>query len=118
MEGVEAAQALPHGECGCALDEALVDVDDLELRPLVAYRPGVVAGQRDGTHDFDEADPADEPAFRVAHPGANGLRRRLVDVALDERARIEVEDQRSSSRSRRMISLAEALPFWSGGGTP
>jgi hypothetical protein len=62
--------------------------------PPSASRQSPVA--RDG---LDEADAAHEPALGTVHSFEDGVAAGLGDVALYQRARIEVEVQRSASRS-------------------
>src|SRR5919202_3984847 len=86
---------------GGVLDKRLVDLDDSEGGPLVLdgldrARP---RDQADRPHSLDESGATDVPAVGFRHRSADKLALRLRDIALDERARVEVELQRSASRS-------------------
>src|ERR1044072_6746772 len=102
------------------LGQRRVDLDHIEgspvgLHPLARPAP---AGQPDGPDGLHVADPAHRPGTGTLHRGEHLFAALLVDVALDQGARVEIEHQRSSSRSARTIAEAER-PLRSGlGGAP
>jgi hypothetical protein len=101
MQGVQTAQLTIHRHRGCMLDEILIHLDDPERRPFLADSPhgGLTGCNGDSTSGLDEADTADKPPDGAIHRVSNELAARLGDVALDKRACIEIEVQRSASRS-------------------
>src|ERR1044072_235522 len=91
------------------LGQRRVDLDHIEgspvgLHPLARPAP---AGQPDGPDGLHVADPAHRPGTGTLHRGEHLFAALLVDVALDQGARVEIEHQRSSSRSARTIAEAE-----------
>jgi hypothetical protein len=115
VEGIERSQILSGRELGGAVDQALVHLHDVEERPLLAEPAGGTScgargpGQRD--QRLRVADPADMPCPRSIHRLQQLLAARLGDIALDERAGVEVEVQRSASRSSRTWREALRLAF-------
>lgn len=110
MQRVEAAEPPLDSKRGGVLDERLVDLDGPECGPLVRYGLGrpEPCHEADGTDRLDEARPADEPALGSLHGVEHDITSGLGHVALDQRARVEVEVQLSASRSER--TNADALP--------
>jgi hypothetical protein len=84
-----------------SFDQALVHFDHTERRPLLTHgsRSYLACAQANGADGLHKADTAHEPALGTVHNITDGVAARLGDVALDQRARIEVEIQRSASRS-------------------
>jgi alanine dehydrogenase len=109
VQRVEAPQGAGERERGGALSEVLVDLDDAERRPLLREPPHgrLARHQADGARGLDEADAAHEPPACHLHRRPNRVAARLRDVPLHQRTRIEVEDQRSSSRSASTSSEAD-----------
>src|SRR5689334_21025111 len=90
-------------------DEGLVDLDHVEgqpvrLDPLDALP---TSRQTDGANRLHVANPTHRPRPGILHRGNHQLAAILLDIALDESARIEVEHQRSSSRSDKTSPDAE-----------
>jgi hypothetical protein len=77
------------------------------LGPRLAFRAQRIVsgggsnagGECDGANGLNEPTAADEPAICVPHRVTDELAVRLRDVALDERAGVQIEVQRSASRS-------------------
>lgn len=101
VQGVQAAQLALDSELGRLLDQALVHLDHGERWPLLAHGPRGCSActQADGADTLHEADTTDEPSVGAVHRIADNVAAGLSDVALDQCARVEVEVQRSASRS-------------------
>ena len=101
MQGVQAVQPTVDRELGRPFDQALVHLDHAERGPLLAYGLGgcFACAQADGADALHEADTTHEPPVGAFHRVADDVAAGLSDVALDQRARVEVEVQRSASRS-------------------
>ncbi len=111
MQRVEAAQIVAKRESGGVLHQRLVDLDDGERGPLVLCGLGRTrcCGQPDHPDGLDEAEAADVPTVSLRHRVAHDVTALLGDVAPDERARVEVQPQRSASRSESTTEAA-SLP--------
>ena len=109
VQRVQATQLVLDCERAGVLDQALIDFDDRESRPLFAcgLRGSSSPREPDGADSLYVPHPTHEPGVGARHRVANKLALRLPDVAFDERARVEVEVQRSASRSAR--TSADAL---------
>src|ERR1035438_398433 len=81
--------------------QALVHLDHAERRPLLAHGLGgcFACAQADGAAGLREADATHEPPVGAVHRVADELAAGLSDIALDQRAGVKVEVQRSASRS-------------------
>jgi hypothetical protein len=103
MQGVEATQLVFDCQHSGLLHETLVDLDDAKRRPLLPQVPGcgLARSKADGADRLDVSDAADEPSTRCAHGLADRVAARLGDVALDQRARVQIEVQRFCSLSER-----------------
>ena len=101
MQCVHAAKFSVDGEPGGVFDQPLLHFDNSERRPLIANDLGgsLASAQSDGSDGLDEADAAHEPVLGSLHSVEDEVASRLGDVALDQRARVKVEVQRSASRS-------------------
>ncbi|HMH47438.1 MAG TPA: hypothetical protein VK538_06935, partial [Solirubrobacteraceae bacterium] len=101
MQRVEAAELEVHGERGAVLDQILIDLDNSERWPLFSdrFRSRLACGKGHCTSGLDETDTTDEPGVGAIHRTSQQVASRLSHVALDERACVEVEVQRSASRS-------------------
>jgi len=102
------------------LDQRLVDFDHAEGGPLRPERVGRSRSrdQLDGADRLAVADAAGEPAIGGLHRLPDEVASGLGDVALDQRARVEVEDQSSASRSASTAADAEAATRAGWGGCP
>ena len=109
MERIEAAQLAVESKRGGVLGELLVKLEDPERGPLVpdGLGRGETGDESDRADRLDEARPAHEPALGSLHRSMDVVGARLRDVALDQRTRVEVEVQRSASRSE--STIADAL---------
>jgi hypothetical protein len=101
VQGVHAAQFAGDREFGGVFDQALVHFDHAERGPLLAHgrRSCRACAEADGANGLHEADTAHEPALGLVHDLVDSVAAGLGDIALDQRARVEVEIQRSDSRS-------------------
>ncbi len=101
MQSIEAAQLPLDSQRGRALDEILVDLDDAKRQPLVPKSPDWNSSSRqtNGRPGRNNAHTTGKPAASAVHRLADQTTPRLGDIALDERACIEIEVQRSASRS-------------------
>src|SRR5579884_2413589 len=117
VEGVEAAEIPGQGQLRCPLDQSLVDLHHAECPPLLAYRSSgrVAGGDPYGSNHLHEGDPADEPSVGCVHHLAYQVAPRLLDVALDEGAGVQIQVQRSASRSDRTTWDAERVALASRG---
>jgi hypothetical protein len=117
VQSIEASQLSLHRQRGGVLDEGLIDLDDGEGRPLFPEAPRGRSARRErqSTGDLEETDPTDEPVVGVVHRRADRVAIGLSDVALDERARIQVQVQCSASRSESTTADALRCPFSSRG---
>ena len=99
------------------LHELLIDLDHGKRRPLRLHRPARSHAPRQAnrTSRLEETDPAYEPRVGTTHQFAEPIAPGLGDVALDERACVEIEVQRSASRSERTSADALGRPFASRG---
>ncbi len=109
VQSIKAAQVAFASERRRMFHERLVDFDDAEGCPFPFERGGRArsADQADRPHRLDVAQPAHEPALGVLHRCPHDIAARFGHVALDECARVEVDVQRSASRSA--STSAEAL---------
>ncbi len=109
MQRVEAAQLKAYGERGAVLDQILIDLDNSERWPIFSdcLPSRLTGGEGHSATGLDETDTTDEPAVGAIHCPPDEVAPRLSDVALDQRARVNVEVQRSASRSDN--TSAEAL---------
>jgi hypothetical protein len=101
VQRIQAPKVTLDRECGGLFDECLIDLDDPECRPLPGQPPGGrgACGESDGTERLDEADATDVPTVGLGHRVADEVAERVFYVALYKRAGVEVELQRSASRS-------------------
>jgi hypothetical protein len=101
MDGIETAQLSADRKLGRGLDQTLINLDHTKRGPLFAYFPSrrLASAKGDSTSCLYEASAADEPPLGTVHRIADNVAARLSDVALDQRARVEIEVQRSASRS-------------------
>ena len=81
--------------------KSLVDLYDAEGRPLVLHgshrlRP---RSQANRAHRLDKPDSAHEPPRGLGHRTGHDIAARFSHVPLDQSTRVEVEVQRSASRS-------------------
>src|SRR5262249_15716481 len=104
-------RSCPRDDCGRELDErqrakVLPNLRDRSIT-LLSGKGTFAAAPREGGDDLDlgESRSGGEPCFQQR---SNRVAARLFDVALHERARVEVDDQIRSSRSSRMASLRGA----------
>ncbi len=97
---------------GRRLGQRAVDFDDGERGPLVSECTpgGSPRGQAHGAEHLHEADATRVPPVRAGHRVADEIAAVLADVALHQRARVEVQAQRSASRSARTICDALRVP--------
>lgn len=108
MQRVQTAELQIQRQRGAPLDQILVDLDDGERRPLPIerFRRGAPRRQSNSPHRLDVTDATREPTVSASHRVAYECAAGLGDIALDERARVEVQVQRSASRSERTSSEA------------
>lgn len=109
VERIEASEIVLERETGGVLDEWLVDLDNTERGPFIPdrlYRADVRC-TADGTNGLDVSGTTDEPSLGASHRVTDEFAALLSDVALDEGACIQIQVQRSASRSR--STSAEAL---------
>jgi hypothetical protein len=92
MQRIQAAQVAFHRDRVRVFDQLLIDLDDPKRRPLLSDRRrwGGAGRQSDGTGRIHKADAADEPALGARHRVSNQVAAWLSDVALDQRARVEI----------------------------
>jgi hypothetical protein len=109
MKSVQAPEPSLDREPRCAFDQPLVNLDDGECRPLSleGARRCPTTRQRERTRNLDESDTRYEPLVGVIHRVSNQVTAGLGHVALDECAGVQIEAQRSASRSE--STSAEAL---------
>lgn len=108
VQGIETAQVVVESEPGRLLDEFLVYLNHAKGWPLFAHCPRRAAsdGQPHGPNRLDEPNATNEPAVSGLHRAADEVAARLRHVTLDQRAGVEVEAQRSRSRSANTSSDA------------
>ena len=113
MKRVKRAQLVTAGELRRCFDEALINLDHGEGRPFVSDGPGafLTNHETDRADRLDEGDAASEPQVGIAHRAAHDVAAHLGDVALHQSARVEIEVQRSASRSARTCALADPFAF-------
>jgi hypothetical protein len=101
MQGVQAAELTIDRQRGRMLDQILIDLDDAKRLPLLpdGACSRLTGREGDSTRGLNEADTTDKPAVGVVHRVANEVATRLSDIALYKRACVEIEIQRSASRS-------------------
>jgi hypothetical protein len=109
---------VPQREGEGILDERLVDFDDAEGGPFRAHHPhrGRTRSKAYRTSCLEEANAANEPPICSPHQSADEIAPRLRDVALDQRARVDVKIQSPASRSARINADALRTVFNSRGG--
>lgn len=117
MERVEASQVVCQCEVERVFDKLPIDLDHAERLPLRLHRPDRrgTCSESDGTSRFEEANSAGKPGLGAGHHFADLAAARLRHVSLDQRARVEIEVQRSASRSARTHADALADDFFSRG---
>ena len=118
MQSVECAQAGCDSEPRCAFGKALVELYHAAGPPLVAHSlcAKLTGFQADRADDLDETVPTARPSRGRRHCFPHIVAAILDNVALDQCARVEIERQRSSSRSARIKADAEVPVLIGGGG--
>src|SRR5262245_27012554 len=104
MQCVACSQAFHEGDLCRALGNVAAYLNHREGPPIVPNAPcsKLARSETDRTDSLDEAQPATRQLPRFGHRRPHRVAAVLCDVALDQSARIEVESQRSSSRSARI----------------
>lgn len=109
VERIQAAKVVDARQRGRLIGKLPIHFDHVECRTLNIefFDRRRSPGQANRPGGFDEPDAADEPAISIRHRAAYEFAALLGYVALDQRAGIEIEVQRSWSRSE--MTAAEAL---------
>jgi hypothetical protein len=118
VQGIEAAEPMLDGQRRSVFSYAFVDLDDGERRPLLtkSLARRRATGELHGAQGLDKAHAADAPDIGLLHRVAQDIAVFLIQVALDERACVQIETQRSASRSESTSSVALVFALTMRGG--
>jgi hypothetical protein len=112
VQCVQAAKLSRHRKSSGMLDQVLVDLHDPKRQPLIfeGARGGASGGEANRPSGLDESNAAHEPTVGAVHRVTHEIAASLPHVALDERARVQIDVQRSASRSARTSDEALCRP--------